>query len=270
MNFNINMNVINISNPNLKENIKKLSNLYLEEILKGNKVAYYYEDIKSKTTLSFNEEICFYAASSIKILVCLIIFEQASKNKINIEEKILISIKDLKQGTGTIKNQIKDTKYSILELIKLCLVESDNTAYIKLVNIIGKQHIEEYGKSLGAKHTMEGKDSFGIINCQDMIIYWQHIKEFIDNNKKYGHILKNYLSNPTLKLIKNSNIDNELFIRKYGSFGIAYHEAGYVDGKTPYYLIILTQLNEKEYKEQFINETAKIISKIHKIINDNN
>lgn len=270
MNFNININMNNITNTNLKSKIKDLSNLYLDEIYKGNKVAYYYEDINSSTVISFNQEICFYAASSIKILVCLIMFEQAENNKINLDTKVLVTMQDLKQGTGTIKLQTKDTEYTLLELIRLCLVESDNTAYLKLVNIVGKQTIAEYGHLLGAKHTMEGKvtDSFGIINCQDMILYWKKVIDFITKNKIYGPIFEEYLSNPSTKLIDISLLNNKKFLRKYGSYNIAYHEAGYVKDEKPYYLIILTQLNKLEYKEKFINDTANLITQIHDIIKE--
>lgn len=270
ININFKSNETNIKNNYLKKKIMELSTLYLNEIYKGNKVAFYYEDINSSTQISFNQDICFYAASSIKILVCLILFEQAENNKIDLTRKILISMNDLKRGTGIIKNQIQDKEYNLLELIRLCLVESDNTAYLKLVDIIGKKQIAEYGYSLGAKHTMEGKetDSFGIINCHDMIIYWKKIISFIDKSKRYGTIFQEYLSNPTIKLINSNLLDNKNFFRKYGAYDIAYHEAGYVLDENPYYIIILTQLNKVNYKEKFMNETITKISEIHKIINN--
>ena len=269
MNLNFSTDIINIEDKKLKLKIKKVLNKYLKESLKGNKVAFYYEDINNSTILSFNQEKCFYAASSIKIIVCLLMFEKALKNEIDLNKEILITKKDLKQGTGIIKLQEKDTKYSLLELIKLCIVESDNTAYLKLVNLIGKEKLAEYGRSLGAKHTMEGKetDSFGIINCQDMIIYWKKIIEFINKKNKYSLIFEEFLTSTTTKLINEKIFAPNKFLRKYGSYGIAYHEAGYVNSENPYYLIILSQLNKCKYKEKFLNYTAKIINEIHKYIN---
>ena len=81
-------------------------------------------------------------------------------------------------------------------------------------------------------------------------------------------LLKEYLSNPSTKLISQDSVNNNIFLRKYGSFDIAYHEAGYVIDENPYYLIILTQLNKLNYKERFVNDTAKLISQIHEIINE--
>ena len=253
MNYNIDANRCNIKNKEIKKQVNKILSLYLNETQKGNKVAFYYENTTNGSILSFNRNICFYAASTIKILVCLMILEQA-------EEKLLITQQDLKKDTGIIKYQKKDTYYSLRRLIELAITESDNTAYIKLVNFIGKEKIRKYGISLGAEHTMEGKktDSFGIINCQDMIVYWEKIKE-------YSKELEYHLLNPKVKLIKDASIGNKEFVRKYGSWDIAYHEAGYINSDNPYYIIILTQLNKYEYKEDFINKSAKILTEINKL-----
>ena len=118
---------------------------------------------------------------------------------------------------------------------------------------------------------MEGKitDSFGIVNIKDMLIYWQNVKKFIDTNTEYGTIFKSYLQNPSTKLIKDDSINNLPFVRKYGSWDIAYHETGYIDSSDPFYLIILTQLNKERYKEEFINESARLITKIHTLIKEN-
>lgn len=247
----------NIDNQNIKENLKKLYNLCLEETLKGNKVAFYYEDMNNNV-LSFNEDICFYSASTIKILVCLLIYKLVDEGKINLNEELLVTKDDIFDGSGVIKNQKDDTKYSIEKLIELCLVESDNTAYIKLVKYVGKDNLIEFGKCLGALHTLEGKDSYGITNCLDMIIYWKELKKYIDSTEN-GKKIKQYLLNPSVKYIKNDKC-----VRKYGEYDINYHETGYVDTDKPYYMFVLTQINKFDYKEEFINKVAKILEDINR------
>lgn len=123
----------------------ELNLLYLR---KNKKVAYCYRDINIGTILSYNSDILFYAVSSIKILVCVMLLEMSEKGDINIDEKLLVTMEDLKQDTGVIKFQKEDTYYSIKELIRLTIIESDNTAYIKLVNYVGKDNLEKYGKVL--------------------------------------------------------------------------------------------------------------------------
>lgn len=250
----------------IRDNFLELNTLYLRQ---NEKVAYYYEDINTGTILSYNSDILFYAASSIKILVCVMLLEMAQDNKIDLEEKLLVTKDDLKQDTGIIKYQKEDTYYTIRELIKLTIIESDNTAYIKLVNYVGKDNLKEYGNLLGALHTMEGKDLFGLINCDDMAIYWKKVRDFIQNNNELGKEFHKYLSNPSFEIVNKENIGNNNFVKKYGSWDIAYHECGYVEDTNPYYMVILTQKFKCEDKEKFVNETAKKIHKIHKLINYN-
>lgn len=273
MNYKINIKC-DIKNANeelknkiddLKKQFEELNLLYLKQ---NEKVAYCYKDINTGTILSYNSDILFYAASSIKILVCVMILEMVEKGNIDIEEKLLVSMDDLKQDTGIIKFQKEDTYYSIKELIRLTIIESDNTAYIKLVNYVGKDKLEEYGKSIGANHTMEGKDLFGLINCDDMVCYWERVRKYIVDNNKYSLDFYNWLSNPSFHIVESNSIGNSNFVKKYGSWDIAYHEAGYVEDKNPFYLIVLTQKFKCDDKEEFVNETAKKICKIHKLINN--
>lgn len=268
MNYKINVKceVNNVSDNKLndiKREFLELTSLYIKQ---QEKVAYYYEDINTGSILSYNSDILFYAASTIKVLVCVMLLEIAQNKEINLDEKLLISMNDIKQDTGIIKYQQSDTFYTIRELIRLSIVESDNTAYIKLVNYVGKDNLKKYGTRLGAKHTLEGKDLFGLINCDDTVIYWKKIKQFIDNSI-YGAELYNWLANPSYFIIESKNVGGYPFIKKYGSFDVAYHEAGYVDSEKPYYMIILTQKFKSDDKESFVNETAKKIYKIHKLIN---
>ncbi len=152
--------------------------------------------------------------------------------------------------------------------MELAIVQSDNTAYVKLVNYVGKETLKKFGNDLGATNTMLGKetDCFGIISCSDMIIYWKSINDYLEHGK-YGNLFKEWLCKPSFEIIDKKNIANHDFARKYGSFEIAYHEAGIVYDNNPYYLIILTQKNKVKNKNQFINMTAKQIHKIHKVFN---
>lgn len=269
MKYSINIECKDLFDNKIKKEIYNLENMYLKKNLSesGGKVAFYYENAVTGDIISYNPEICFYAASSIKILVCVMILEQAANKKIDLNEEILVTMSDLKHDTGIIKYQKKDTKYTIKKLLELTITESDNTAYIKLVNYVGKDNLIKYGKSLGATHTLEGKDLFGIINCSDMIIYWQKVYNFINNNE-YGGIFKKWLLNPSFSIITNNSINNKPFVKKYGSWDIAYHEAGYIEDKEDFYLIILTQLNKKKNKKAFVNNTANKILNIHNLLKE--
>ena len=241
MNYKIDFEYNNINkNEKLFNKIQEVVNLCLDETKKQHKVSFYYEDINSNTVITYYPSVCFYAASVIKVLVALIIYRKALSNEIDLDE-------------------------GLKELIRLCIVESDNEAYIKLVDLVGKDAIKEYGNKLGAIHTMEGVDSYGITNANDLKCYFSEIKRFIDENNKYSEEFKNYLLNPSYKIVKDNT---KPFIRKYGEYGIAYHEVGYVLDDSPYFMFILTQLNEFDYKDEFINNIYKKVEELHEIVKE--
>lgn len=243
----------------LREKLNELNELFFRS---KEKVAYYYEDMETHTIFSYNSEVLFYAASTIKILVCVLLIEQAEEGQLDLNEKILISMEDLKQDTGILKYQKEPTHYTLRELIRLTLVESDNTAYIKLVNFIGKENLISYGKQLGAMHTLEGKDLFGVINCEDLLCYWKKIYSFV-RTSIYGPMLEDWLKNPSFHIIESESFDGQPFVKKYGSWDIAYHEAGYILDSHPFYFILLTQKCQCLDKESFANEVAKRVMDLH-------
>ena len=88
---------------------------------------------------------------------------------------------------------------------------------------------------------------------------------YIDRDTYYSDLLRDLTRSTSVKLIDDESINNDIYCRKYGSYGIAYHEAGVVMNGEPYILIIMTQLNEKDYKNEFINDAAALISDLHNL-----
>lgn len=259
----VNVYMKDIYNEDIKDKLQELNLHFMNESYKGNKVAYYYENLISGNTYSYNENITFYAASTMKILVCLYLLENS--DYYDLDSILLVSDDDKKQGSGILKDVTGEQEYTLLELIKPCLIYSDNTAYVKLMEYVGKDIIRKYGEELGCRHVMEGKehDMFGLTTCYDLSIIWKRVKEYIDQDTYYSDLLRDLTRSTSVKLIDDESLHNDIFCRKYGSFGIAYHEAGIVLDGEPYILVIMTQLNEKDYKDEFINTAAKLLSELH-------
>lgn len=251
---------INIEFSKVSKKAKRvIDRLNIFYVKSNEKVAYYYEDLTHGHVVSFNADVTFYAASVIKIIVVLYLY----KNNIDLEQKIEIHEEDVKQGTGVLKKETLPKRYTLFSLMKYTIKESDNTAYLKLVDWIGKEKIISFGKSLGAQHIFEGKDNFGIVNCNDLKIYWKELNVILDNHPE----IEDWFIHPGYEIITSKSIRNKKYLKKYGSFGIAYHETGIVKDKNPYLLIILTQKGENKKAKRFINKTAKRIATIHACFN---
>lgn len=249
---------IEIIKPKVSKKIqKKIENLNIQFIKSKEKVAYYYENITTGLSFSFNKDITFYAASTIKILIVLYLLD----NNCDLEKEITIQKTDIKQGSGVIKNDNLPQKYTIKKLMELTLNKSDNTAYLKLIEFVGSEKLKNYGKSLNATHTLEGKDNYGLITCKDLSYYWHC---FWILQKEYPDLVA-WTKNPNYHIIKAKSLKNKIYLRKYGSHEIAYHESGVVLDKEPYLLIILTQKGQNKKADKFINNAAKKINEIHQL-----
>ncbi len=252
--------IVNIKNKKLSKKIYRLNKFLLKQ---EEKVAYAYKNLETNEMFSFNLNTCFYSASVIKILVCLYIYKQAEINMEILQTKLKLKDEEFKDGSGVLKNNKKKKEYTVKELVYYTLKESDNTAYIKLVNFVTKEKLKAYGLSLGATHTLEGKDSFGIINASDVIIYLTHLYNYFKTDTSLSRELKTAMLEPSYQIIEAKNIGYNVFARKYGCYGVAYHEVGIVYDKVPYIVVVLTQKNELKNKRKYINKVVKKINKIH-------
>lgn len=253
----------NIKDKYLKKRIYSLNKFLLKQ---EEKVAYAYKNLETNEEFSFNLDVCFYSASTIKFLVCLYIYEQAENNPKLLDVKIKLDLEDFKEGSGVLNKNKTIVEYTIKELVYYTLKESDNTAYIKLVNFVTPLKLKEYGIKIGAKHTLEGKDLFGITSAYDMKIYLTYLYNYFKLNTPLSYEFKQIMLNPSYKIINSKSINNNSFARKYGSFGIAFHEVGIVYDEKPYILIVLTQKNKLNKKTKYVNKVAKRINNIHKLI----
>ena len=89
------------------QNIKvrrKLYNLNKYLLKQKEKVSYAYKNLETNDFCAFNYDICFYAASSIKFLVALYIYQKAENDNKILEEKIVLKEEDFKSGSGVIKD----------------------------------------------------------------------------------------------------------------------------------------------------------------------
>lgn len=95
------------------------------------------------------------------------------------------------------------------------------------------------------------------------MILLKHIYEL----QKYHSDLREWLENPSYKIIDEKNLNHAKFLRKYGFFGIAFHEIGIVNTPNPYYLCVLTQKGNNKKSIKFLNKTAYQLTKIHHLLN---
>ena len=173
------------------EKIIKLEN-ELNDYLKNYSLSVKFVDINSNYTFSYNESKVYYAASTIKMLDAIYIYENALEGNIDLDttKKYTKNFKVL-YSAGLEKHKIGDM-ISLRDLVKYAITVSDNSAHQMLVDYIGFTNLKKYGNSLGAKNTLIGGDNFGQIDTNDSIAYLTELYKFINDNSALSKELKSY------------------------------------------------------------------------------
>ena len=226
-------------------------------------VSIYYENINKGYNYSYKENQVYYAASLIKIVDALYIYNNALDNNINLESTI-----EYTKGYGTLNKEGKEKyKYndfiSLKNLVKYAITTSDNTAHLMLLDYIGFNNLKSYGKSLGATYTLVGEDKYGSINVSDASIYLKELYKFIVDNNDYSEELKNYFLNSSSNYIDLSDIGVSA-LTKYGYYSNYFHNIGIMLDDEPYILVILSNGKNSNH-EKMMKDISLRIYELHSL-----
>lgn len=115
--------------------------------------SFYFEDISSGYTYSFNEKNIMPSASLIKLPIAAVLMKEVELGNISLNDKVEVLNEEMVDGSGII-HEFEQRFYSLKELLIVMLIQSDNTAANKLIDLLGMNKINEYTKVMGLKDTI--------------------------------------------------------------------------------------------------------------------
>lgn len=208
-----------------------------EEVLaitKGKKGFYsvYYKNLKSDKIFGISEKQIQTGASVNKLPIVAALYQLDNEGKLSLDEKISIQESDVQDyGTGSIRYQKMPQNYSLKNLAKLALKESDNTAAHVLSVRIGEDVVQRMVSSWGLKQTnmVDNKTT-----VYDMSLLFEKIyKNEITTDAKTKELLD---------FLTNSNFEDRL-PRGLPSNVKVYHKTGDEEGFVHDVGIIETEKN---------------------------
>src|SRR3989304_9589010 len=144
--------VINLSRDTFENDLKK----DVGKIIKDKKGFYsiYYKNLKSGNSFGIEEHQIETGASVNKLPIIAALYNLDKNGKIKLDEKITIQKNDVQDyGTGSIRYQKMPQTYSLRNLAKIALKESDNTAAHVISVKIGEDNVAKLVDSWGLKQT---------------------------------------------------------------------------------------------------------------------
>lgn len=211
-------------------------------------LAYY--DIETGFSLLINPDKHYYLASVMKAPYVLYIYRLALAGEADTEEKLVYTEEFKREGTGVLKDMEFGTEFTIEELIKYTLEESDNSAFAMLRKRFPEEGYVEYIKSLGVNHTDDAKAFNQPQICGETALFFSGaVYDFIEEKNPYSENLRYYMTHSRNAMIYGGEGDE--VVRKYGWHGGNFLDMAVVYGERPYLLTIMTNLDqlEIEYRE---------------------
>ena len=234
----------------------------LNEYIKDNyRLSVSYEDLTYGFSYSYNVDTEYYAASTIKSLTAMYIYEKAFNNEINLDDTITYSSKHRMGSSLEMKKRNYGEKITLRNLVKYSVTVSDNTAHNMLVQYVGISKLKKYGNDLGANLTHLNDDLFGYIDLDDAVIYMKKLNDLIHNTGDYGIELESYFLSAEQNSLELTDFDIKA-AHKYGEYEYFYHDIGIVYDKNPYVIAVLTHEGRKNY-DAIIKDINSRVYELH-------
>jgi beta-lactamase class A len=223
----------------------------------------YFKDFNSGKEFGIDANQINTAASVNKVPIVAALYLLNKEGKIDLDDRVTIQQSDVQDyGTGSIRYQEMPQTYSLRNLAKLALKESDNTAAHVIEIKIGEDNVQKLVNSWGMKQTnmIDNKTS-----AQDMSIIFQKIYK--------GEIADSANTKELLDFMTDTDFEDRI-PKELPSNVTVYHKTGDEEGyvhdvglvkteKGIYYLGVLT--SDVGGKEE---ETKSTIGQVSKKIYD--
>ena len=220
----------------------------------------YYKDINTDFNFMYNEDLSYYAASTIKMLDAIYIYDKALNGELNLEDTFIYESKHHLGASFEMQNYNYGDAVSLRNLVKYAVTVSDNTAHKMLLDYIGKSELRNYGLNLGAKLTLLG-DDFGTIDVKDSMVYLDKLYEMISLDNDLAKELQDYFVYSDQNYLK---INEYEALQKYGEYDAYYHSNGIVLADNPYKISILSLEGKSDF-ELVIKDINSKIFELHEL-----
>lgn len=170
--------------------------------------SFFFEDLKSGYVYGYNENVQMVAAGCMKLPIAVSLIKAIEDGKTDFMKKIRIESCDKVYGTGII-HEFGEREYTVFELLVAMLIQSDNTAANKIIDIVSIDKINEDIKSMGLENTIlnrkttdernQKNDIENISTAYDLCKIWKILKDSTFLSKENSTMLIDILTRQQIK-----------------------------------------------------------------------
>ena len=248
-----------------QEEKKKLDTIELDKTMKNiiskykgnNEIGVVYKNFSTGYRFSEDDERYFSAASTIKVVYAMKIYDRINAGEISKDTDIEYNPKYLEEGGGEITNQEKKDSYKLDYVIQNMIQYSDNTATKMLIgntatatDILVK-YFAKLGITLPPAEAAQNR-----ITPRMMEAVWTKL---YNERDKYQDLIKYLEASSDNEWIKQGIPDKKI-ASKYGGIDANMHDTAIIFGDQDYMLLIYT--NNLKNSANSIIDISKEINKL--------
>ena len=228
----------------------------------GGRISFAYKNVATGATVLYNENVQYGMCSTIKAPFC----KELLSEGIDLDDKIKISV--IWDGdTGEIADKGFGKTYTARELVRLTIMQSDNSAYYNLINEYGFDGFNRYNAEIGANYELGSSWIFTFCNVTDLLKQYEDIYWYGETSKR-GEWLTELMTKTDLESQITAQLKDKYKVaHKYGTDHETdcYHDCAICYAESPFVLIIMTE-QTPETKES--NKVFHKLAKQFDILND--
>jgi len=223
--------------------------------------------------LKYNEDRVFPSASLIKIPIMIEALERVEKGELSLDKKI--KIKAIDRVDYSIISELTLKEYTLIDLITLMIILSDNTATNVLIDLLGYEKINETVKKLNCNNTIlkrkmmdftaakEGREN--LTSPMDMALFMEKIYNKSIISPKICDIMIDILTRQKHRdMLPRYILDEVKIANKTGELSGINHDIGIFYLENINYLIGIFTTNGKD---DLVGK--RTIGRISKLVYDN-
>ncbi|MEY8415446.1 serine hydrolase [Tissierella praeacuta] len=223
--------------------------------------------------LKYNENRVFPSASLIKIPIMIEALERVEKGELSLDKKI--KIKAIDRVDYSIISELTLKEYTLIDLITLMIILSDNTATNVLIDLLGYEKINETVKKLNCNNTIlkrkmmdftaakEGREN--LTSPMDMALFMEKIYNKSIISPKICDIMIDILTRQKHRdMLPRYILDEVKIANKTGELSGINHDIGIFYLENINYLIGIFTTNGKD---DLVGK--RTIGRISKLVYDN-
>ena len=211
-------------------------------------VSFYYKNLVTGREYAYRENEKMYAASVIKLYIMTDAFLRIKRGELDPDMIVTTRRADCVPSCGAINYMHEGLKLTVMDLITLMIIFSDNTATNILIDILGMDRINEEIQSIGIKDVWLGRKMFdleksamgiqNLITAKETGLLLQRMYE--------GTLVDKASSDKMLSIMKDQQLNGKIpfylhtlkpepdIAHKTGEDDGITHDVGIVYGKEPF------------------------------------